>query len=154
MPKLSIGDTAPDFTAIDQNGKKHSLKDYRGQRVVLYFYPKDMTSGCTKEACNLRDNFSLLKKKRMVVFGVSPDGEALHKKFAQKHELPFSLLVDEDKKIMKAYGAWGKKNLYGRIFDGVLRITYVIDETGKIEAFIGKVKTDDHTAQILKAIEG
>lgn len=153
MPKLAPGDKAPDFTATDQNGKTHSLKDYRGKKVALYFYPKDFTSGCTKEACNLRDNFSALRKKGIVVLGVSPDKEETHKKFALKHELPFPLLVDPGKKIMKAYGAWGKKNLYGRIFDGVHRITYVIDEKGDIEAFIGKVKTDDHAGQILKALE-
>jgi peroxiredoxin Q/BCP len=153
MPKLNPGDKAPDFSAIDQDGKVHALKDYRGKKVALYFYPKDMTSGCTKEACNLRDNFSTLRRRNIVVLGVSPDKEQSHKKFAEKYDLPFPLLVDSDKKIMKAYGAWGKKNLYGRIFNGVLRSTYVIDEKGVIQAFIGKVQTDDHASQILKAIE-
>jgi peroxiredoxin Q/BCP len=152
MPKLNPGDKAPDFTAVDQHGKTHSLKDYRGKKVALYFYPKDMTSGCTKEACNLRDNFSTLKKKNIVVLGVSPDKQDAHKRFAEKYDLPFPLLVDNEKRILKAYGAWGKKNLYGRIFDGVFRITYIIDEKGTIEALIGKVQTDDHASQILKAI--
>jgi len=152
MAKPDVGDKAPDFNAIDQDGKNHTLKDYRGKKVALYFYPRDNTPGCTKEACNLRDNYSTLKRKKIVVLGVSPDKETTHKKFADKFDLPFPLLVDTDKKILKAYGAWGKKNLYGRIFDGVFRITYIIDEKGKIEAVIKKVQTADHTRQILEAI--
>lgn len=152
MPKLDVGDKAPDFTATDQDGKAHKLKDYRGKKVALYFYPRDNTPGCTKEACNLRDNYSRLKRKKIVVLGVSPDKETTHKKFAEKFDLPFPLLVDPDKKILKAYGAWGKKKLYGRIFDGVFRITYIIDEKGKIEAVIKKVQTADHSRQILEAI--
>jgi len=152
MPTLNPGDKAPDFTATDQHGKTHRLKDYRGKKVALYFYPKDMTSGCTKEACNLRDNFSTLKKKNIVVLGVSPDTEGSHKKFADKYELPFPLLIDPDKKILRSYGVWGKKNLYGRLFYGVYRMTYVIDEKGIIQEVIRKVETADHARQILGAI--
>jgi peroxiredoxin Q/BCP len=150
---LKEGDKAPDFKGLDQNGKEVSLSDFKGKKLVLYFYPKDDTPGCTKEACNLRDNHSELLKKGFAVVGISPDDSTSHQKFIKKYELPFSLLADTEKTIMKAYGAWGEKNMYGKIVEGVLRSTFIIDENGVLLKVFKKVQTETHTEQILKALE-
>jgi thioredoxin-dependent peroxiredoxin len=150
MPKLMPGDKAPDFTATDQDGNTVKLKDYRGQKVVLFFYPEDDTSACTVQACNLRDNYKIFKTKGYVLLGVSPDDEASHKKFAKKYKLPFTLLADTNKKVAKAYGVWGEKKLFGITYTGLIRTTFVIDEKGKIEEVIGRVLTKRHASQILK----
>lgn len=149
--ELQAGDKAPDFKTTDQNGTSVSLKDYKGQKVALFFYPEDDTPVCTAEACNLRDNFSTLKAKGITVLGVSPNDEKQHKKFEQKFQLPFTLLVDEDKKIANKYGVWGEKNMYGHIFMGIKRTTFLIDEKGKIAHIIKRVLSKKHTEQILKA---
>ena len=149
MP-LKQGDKAPAFTANDQDGKRHSLKDYKGKKVVLYFYPQDDTETCTKEACNLRDNFAALKKNGITVLGVSPDSEKSHKKFKQKYSLPFTLLVDSGNKIIDAYGVWGEKMMFGRKYMGLLRTTFLINENGKIDHIIEKVDSKNHAAQIQK----
>lgn len=146
---LPVGAEAPDFAAQDQHGQTVRLSDFRGRKVVLYFYPKDDTPGCTKEACNLRDNYAALQAAGYVVLGVSADDVSSHKRFAEKYNLPFSLLADPEKHIIKAYGAWGVKRMYGKEYEGTQRITYLIDEQGRIERVITKVKTDDHAAQIL-----
>lgn len=148
--KLQIGDKAPDFKANDQDGNSLKLSSFKGQKVVLYFYPKDMTPGCTAQACNLRDNYKLLQKQGYVVLGVSSDDEKSHRKFADKEKLPFPLLADTDKAIHEKYGTWGEKSMYGRKFMGTLRTTFIIDEKGKIEDIISKVDTKSHTTQILK----
>lgn len=147
---LSIGDQAPDFNVKDQDGNKVSLADYKGKKVVLYFYPKDNTPGCTAEACNLRDNYSDLQNAGYEILGVSTDDEKSHKKFIEKQSLPFKLLADTEKEIHEKYGTWVEKNMYGRKYMGTARKTFLIDEDGKIEDIIGKVKTKEHTAQILK----
>lgn len=146
---LKKGDKSPDFSGTDQFGNVIDSSIFLGKRTVLYFYPKDDTPGCTKEACNLRDNYDLLLSRGLAVVGVSPDSEPSHQKFSEKYNLPFPLLSDPELKIIKAFGVWGKKNMYGRIFDGLLRTTFVIDENGIIEKVIKKVKTDDHTKQII-----
>ncbi len=151
MTTLKPGDAAPRFSATDQNGNVISLESLKGKKVVLYFYPKDDTPGCTAEACNLRDNHSELIKQGYVVIGVSPDPVAKHLKFAAKYELPFSLLPDIDKSIIQAYGVWGPKKFMGKSYDGVFRTTFVIDEQGMIEKVFTQVDTKEHTAQILKA---
>ena len=151
MIQLNSGDKAPDFTAKDQNGKNVSLKDFLGKKVVLYFYPKDFTPGCTTEACNLRDNYEDLKDAGMEVIGVSPDDEESHKKFEEKHELPFILLADPDKKIIEKYGVWGEKNMYGKKSMGLFRTTFLIDEKGVIYKVFKKPKTAIHSEEILKA---
>ncbi|MEP1097257.1 MAG: thioredoxin-dependent thiol peroxidase [Cyclobacteriaceae bacterium] len=147
---LKAGDPAPQFESKDQNGDTIKLSDYRGKKVVLYFYPKDNTPGCTAESCNLRDNYELLQKKGYVVLGVSSDNEKSHQRFIEKHDLPFSLIADTDKSVHEAFGTWGEKSMYGRKYMGTFRTTFVIDENGKIEEVIEKVKTKDHTSQILK----
>ncbi len=147
---LQKGDKAPAFSGVDQNGNTVSLESFVGKKVVLYFYPKDNTPGCTKEACNLRDNYKELLDKGFAVVGVSPDSEKSHQNFASKFELPFPLLPDPELKIIKAYGAWGEKNMYGKKYEGLLRSTFIINEKGIIEEVIKKVKTDDHTNQIFK----
>jgi peroxiredoxin Q/BCP len=152
MTQLKEGARAPLFKGKDQDGKEISLEDYKGKKVVLYFYPKDDTPGCTAEACNLRDNFNGLLSRGFVIIGVSPDNEKSHSKFKNKFELPFSLIADPETQIIQAYGAWGEKNLYGKKYMGVLRTTYVIDEAGIILKIINKVKTDDHTRQILEEL--
>lgn len=146
---LEAGTPAPDFTVNDQNGKPVSLADFRGKKVVLYFYPKDNTPGCTKEACNLRDNHQVLQDKGFVVLGVSVDDEKSHQKFIAKYDLPFALLADTDHEIVNKYQVWGEKSMYGRTYEGIYRATYIIDEEGKIEHVIPKVKTGDHSAQVL-----
>jgi peroxiredoxin Q/BCP len=150
MTTLKIGDEAPAFKTVDQDGNPISLSDYTGKKVILYFYPKDDTPGCTAEACNLRDNYDLLLKKGYKIIGVSADDEKSHKKFIEKYVLPFPLIPDKDKSILKAYGAWGRKNLYGKEYDGILRTTYVISEKGLIEKIFNKVDTKNHTEQILE----
>ena len=150
MTHLKEGDNAPDFTGVDQNGNPVSLSDFKGKKLILYFYPKDSTPGCTKEACNLRDNYELLKEKGFEILGVSPDSAKRHQNFINKHNLPFPLLVDEDLKTIKAYGVWGEKNFMGRKYMGVFRTTFVIDENGVIEKVITKVKVGDHAKQILE----
>lgn len=148
MTHLSEGDKAPDFTTSDQNGNEVKLEDFKGKKVVLYFYPRDNTPGCTTEACNLRDNYDALKKQGFEILGISPDSEASHKKFGAKHDLPFALLSDPDKQIMNAYGVWGEKKMYGKTYEGVHRTTFIIDEEGAIEKVFKKVKTKDHSNQI------
>ena len=128
MGLIKVGDSAPDFKAKDQNGTEISLSQFKGKKIILYFYPKDNTPGCTAEACNLRDNHTELLAKGFVVIGVSADSASSHIKFQLKFELPFFLIPDEDKKIIQAYNAWGEKKLYGRIYEGILRKTYIIDE--------------------------
>jgi peroxiredoxin Q/BCP len=150
MITLKPGDAAPKFEAVDQDGKSIKSSDFRGKKIVLYFYPKDNTPGCTAESCNLRDNYDQLLKQGYVVLGVSTDSETSHKKFIEKFELPFSLIADTDKKVHEAFGTWAEKSMYGRKYMGTLRTTFIIDENGKIEEVIEKVKTKDHTAQILK----
>ena len=149
MGKLKEGDKAPAFTSKDQNGNDVSLKGLKGKKVVLYFYPKDNTPGCTKQACNLRDHYTELQSAGYEVLGVSMDSEAKHQKFIAKYDLPFSLLVDDQKVLLEKYEAWGKKKFMGKEYMGILRKTFVIDEDGNIEKIIEKVKTNDHTAQIL-----
>lgn len=150
MKHLKIGDVAPAFSAEDQDGNIISLADQKGSKVVLYFYPKDSTPGCTTQACNLRDNYDALLKANYKVFGVSADSAKRHKNFIAKNELPFPLLVDEDKKVINDYGVWGLKKFMGKEYDGIHRMTFVINEEGVIEDIIDKVKTKEHTAQILK----
>lgn len=150
MIELRPGDLAPLFSAKDQQGKKISLADFRGKKVILFFYPEDDTPTCAATACNLRDNYSLLMEKSFVVIGVSPDNMVSHKNYASKFSLPFSLLPDPDLKIINAYGAWGEKNLYGHKYMGLLRSTFAIDEKGIITAVIRKVDAENHTEQILK----
>jgi len=147
---LEIGQEAPDFEAKDQNGETVRLSDFRGKKVVLYFYPKDSTPGCTAQACNLRDNYTELQEKGYVILGVSQDSEASHQKFIAKQELPFSLIADTNHTVHNLYETWGEKKMYGRTYMGTFRHTFVIDEEGKLENIIKKVKTKDHTAQILK----
>ena len=147
---LKAGDKAPSFKTTNQDGKVISLDGLKGKKVVLYFYPKDSTPGCTMQACNLRDNYEALQKANYVVLGVSADTEKLHKRFIEKQSIPFDLLMDEDKTIIQAYGVWGLKKFMGREFDGIHRTTFLIDEEGVIEEVIMKVKTKDHTNQILK----
>lgn len=144
-----VGEQAPAFEAPDQNGTIHRLQDYAGRKVALYFYPKDDTSGCTAQACNLRDNYHTLLEAGIQVLGVSIDSEKSHLKFATKHELPFPLLVDEDKKLVEAYGVWQEKSMYGRKYMGTMRYTFLIDEQGILEKVITKVDTKNHAAQLL-----
>jgi peroxiredoxin Q/BCP len=146
---LKIGDKAPPFTLESDSGEKVSLKDFKGRRVVLYFYPKDLTPGCTQEACDFRDSLSQFKKKKVVVLGVSRDPVARHAKFRDKYELSFPLLSDEDGEVCQAYGVWKEKSLYGRKFMGIERTTFVIDANGKIEALYGKVKVKGHAKAVL-----
>ena len=149
MTHLKEGDKAPAFEGIDQNGEPIALKDYAGKKVVLYFYPKDDTPGCTTEACNFRDNYSDLQAKGYQIVGVSADSVKKHKKFADKYALPFPLIADEDKTIIEAYGVWGQKKFMGREYDGIHRETFVINEEGIIEKVIEKVKTKVAADQVL-----
>jgi len=154
MAFLKIGDQSPDIVTIDQDGKELKLSDFRGSKVILYFYPKADTPGCTAESCNLRDNFNDLTSKGYKIIGVSADNQQKQKKFAEKYELQFTLIPDVDKTVLKAFGTWGMKKMYGKDYEGVLRTTYVIDETGKIEKIFEKVETKNHAAQILMAMQG
>ncbi|CAN5423725.1 thioredoxin-dependent thiol peroxidase [soil metagenome] len=146
---LTIGDPAPDFTSTDQNGQPIKLSDYRGKKVVLYFYPKDDTPGCTAQACSLRDNYASLKAAGYEVLGVSVDDQKAHKKFISKYDLPFTLVSDTDKQVVEAYDVWKEKSMYGRNFMGIVRTTFLIDENGIISDIIGKVDTKNHAEQIL-----
>ncbi len=151
--KLKIGDKAPAIEALDHNGKKISLEDYKGSKVILYFYPKDDTPGCTAEACNLRDNYNILLEKGFKIIGVSADSTISHQKVAGKYFLPFSLIPDTDKKIIPAYGVWGKKKFMGREYDGINRLTFIISEDGDILKIFDKVQTKDHSDQILAEVK-
>jgi len=149
MVKLAVGEKAPQIRAEDQNGKTFDLSAQKGSKVVIYFYPKDDTPGCTAEACNLRDNYTDLLAKGYKVVGVSPDNLKSHVKFADKFELPFPLLPDPDKTIIEAYGVWGPKKFLGKSYEGVLRTTFIVNEEGNIERIIEKVETKNHTEQII-----
>ncbi len=148
---MNIGDKAPDFLGKDENGKEIHLSDYKGKKVVIYFYPKDSTPGCTTEACNLRDNYSELIKQGYAVIGVSIDDEASHRKFIEKNDLPFTLIADTDKKLVQEFGVWGEKQMYGRSYMGTLRTTFIVDENGTISKIITpkEIKVKEHAAQIL-----
>lgn len=149
MSKLKIGDKAPMFEGKNQDGNLLKLTDFKGKKVVLYFYPKDDTPGCTAEACSLRDNYTELLNKGFVVIGVSADDEKSHKKFISKYELPFHLIADTEKVILNAYGTWGEKKMYGKSYMGVLRYTFIISEDGAIEKIFEKVDTKNHSQQIM-----
>ena len=153
MARLEAGATAPAFTLTDQDGSTVSLKDFKGRRVVLYFYPKDDTPGCTKEACQFNDNLLAFNGADVAVLGVSPDGAANHTKFRAKYGLKFPLLSDPDKKVMEKYGAFGEKTMYGKKVVGVIRSTFLVDEKGKIARAWYSVKADGHAAKVLEAIE-
>lgn len=146
---LQVGDSAPVFSAKDQKGKQVKLSDFKGEKVILYFYPKDDTPGCTAQACNLRDNYDTLLSRGYKVLGVSVDDEKSHVKFIKKYNLPFPLLADTDHAIVEAYGVWGEKKMFGKEYMGIIRTTFVIDENGVIEEIIQKVDTENHTDQIL-----
>lgn len=147
---LKSGDKAPEFQGKDQDGQLVSLADFKGKKVVLYFYPKDDTPGCTAEACNLRDNYKAMQEAGFEILGVSTDDEKSHRKFIEKYELPFKLIADTDKKINEAYGVWGEKSMYGRKYMGTSRTTFIIDEKGIIQEVIKKVDTKNHAEQILE----
>lgn len=149
MSKISVGDTAPDFTLTDQNGKVHSLSTEKGKWVLIYFYPRDNTPGCTKQACLIRDSWSEFKKLNCVVFGISTDGEQSHKKFEDKFSLPFTLLADTEKKVVEAYGVWAPKKFMGREFLGTLRTSFLIDPEGNVAKVYEKVKPDLHAERVL-----
>lgn len=153
MKKINEGDKAPEFKGKDQSGNDIQLSDFKGKKVVLYFYPKDDTPGCTAEACNLRDNYALLKSKGIEIIGVSADTQAKHQKFIDKHELPFPLIADTEKEVIEAYGVWGEKKFMGRVYDGIHRVTYVIDESGTVVKRFDKVKTKEHAEQILESLD-
>lgn len=150
MKHLKVGDKAPAIQAKNENGEEITLEEYKGKKVVLYFYPKDSTPGCTMQACNLRDNYDALLEAGYAVIGVSADSEKRHQNFIAKHNLPFPLIADVDKKVINDYGVWGPKKFMGREFDGIHRTTFVINEEGVIEEIIEKVKTKAHTEQILE----
>ncbi len=147
---LKIGEKAPSFSAKNQIGETISLNDFAGKKIVLYFYPKDNTPGCSAQACNIKDNYNELIAQNYVVLGVSPDDESSHQKFIDKFNLPFDLLVDTEKEICNSYGIWKEKKNFGKTYMGVVRTTFIIDSEGNIEDIIEKVKTKDHTSQILK----
>ena len=149
MDILNIGDRAIDFEGISESGQKIQLSDYKGYKLVLYFYPKDMTPGCTAQACNLTDNYNLLLKNNYKILGVSADSKERHLKFKEKYSIPFPLISDEDHTLLNKYGVWGPKKFMGKIYDGIHRKTFIINEEGFIERIIEKVKTKDHTNQIL-----
>jgi len=153
MAILKKGDKTPNFKALDQHGKEHQLSDYTGKKLVLYFYPKDNTPGCTTQACNLRDNESVLQANGISVLGVSPDNTNSHQKFTEKYQLNFPLLIDTEKEIIQAFGVWGPKKFMGKTYDGVNRTTFIIGEDGKIIEVIEKVDTKNHTQQILDLLK-
>jgi peroxiredoxin Q/BCP len=150
MNNFKPGDKAPQFSGKNQKGETVSLDQFKGKKLILYFYPKDNTPGCTAESCSLRDGYELLIDKGFEVVGVSPDNEKSHQNFISKYELPFNLIADTEKEILKAYGAWGMKKMYGKDYEGVLRTTFIINEKGLIEAVISKVNTKEHVDQILE----
>lgn len=147
---LKSGDKAPEFASVDQNGKQISLSDYKGKRLILYFYPKDNTSGCTAEACSLRDGYEQLGNLGYEVVGVSPDSEKSHQNFIKKFDLPFRLIADTNQQVATAYGVWGEKKMYGKSYMGILRTTFIVDEKGVISHVISKVNTGEHVKQILE----
>lgn len=149
VTSLKKGDKAPDFSGKDQDGKLISLKDFKGKKLVIYFYPKDDTPGCTAQACNIRDNYAVLKKNGYAIIGISADDEKKHKKFIEKYSLPFQLIADIDKTIIKSYDVWGEKKFMGKIYEGIARSTFLIDEKGVIEKVISDVITKNHAEQIL-----
>lgn len=149
MTGLKVGDKAPDFQAEDQDGNKIELADFKDKKLVLFFYPKASTPGCTAQACNLRDNWENFKEKGYAIVGVSADSKKRQQNFKEKYELTFPLIADEDKEVINSYGVWGPKKFMGKEFDGIHRTTFVIDEKGNIEDIIGKVKTKEHASQIL-----
>lgn len=149
---LEVGDQAPNFTLTSSEGKTVSLTDFLGKKVVLYFYPKDMTPGCTTEACSFRDNYSEIKKRGAEIIGISADSTSLHQRFIEKYQLPFILLSDTDKEVIKQYGVWKKKSLYGKLFYGIVRSTFIIDEKGKIKSIFINVKVKNHTEEVLQNI--
>ncbi len=149
MTTLKPGDKAPDFQSQDQDGNSVKLSDFNGKKLVLFFYPKASTPGCTAQACNLRDNWEVFKLKGYEILGVSADNQKIQQKFRENYDLPFPLLADEDKEVINAYKVWGPKKFMGKVYDGIHRTTFIIDENGKIEDVIDTVKTKDHTAQIL-----
>lgn len=150
MKHLKIGDQVPDFKSKDQDGKEVSLKDYKGSRLVIYFYPRDNTPGCTTQACNLRDNYAELQQRGIALLGVSADNEKSHTKFISRYHLPFTLLADTDKSLLMTFGVWGQKKFMGRTYDGIHRTTFVMDSNHKIIGIIEKPKTRDHTNEILE----
>lgn len=150
--ELKEGDKAPEFSGKDQNGNTVSLKDFRGKKIILFFYPKDNTPTCTEEACNLRDNYSALLKKGFEVIGVSIDNERSHQRFIKKFSLPYTLIADEDRSIIEMYGLWQEKTLFGRKYMGTIRNTFIIDEKGMIKKIFQKVESKNHTEQILEAL--
>jgi peroxiredoxin Q/BCP len=150
MGQVKVGSRAPMFEGTDQNGRTVRLSDFAGKKLILYFYPKDDTPGCTAEACNLRDNYDSILKQGFAVVGVSPDSEKSHSKFAGKFNLPFPLIADTSQKILNDYGVWGEKKMYGKTYMGVLRTTFIIDGNGIIEKIIDKVETAEHTEQIFR----
>ena len=152
MRELKEGDLAPAIQAVDQNGEPITLDEYRAKKIVLFFYPKDNTPGCTAEACDLRDNYSQFIEKGFEVIGVSADSEKSHQKFIEKYDLPFRLISDVDKKVLQDYGAWGEKKMYGKSYMGILRKTFIIDEKGYVEKIIEKVKTKEHSTQIFSEL--
>ena len=153
MATLKEGDKAPDFTVKDQNGKIVSLNDFKGKTVILYFYPKDDTPGCTAESCDFRDNYQSLLSEGFDVIGVSVDDEKSHKKFETKYSLPFPLIADESKEIVEAYGVWGEKNMYGKVYMGTMRTTFIIDANGIIKKIINKVDTKASSQQVLDILQ-
>ncbi len=152
MAKLNVGDQAPDFKGVDQDGNDLTLNSFNGKNLIIYFYPKDDTPGCTAEACDLRDNYDMWLAKGYAVVGISPDSTDSHKKFITKYSLPFPLIADPEKEIIKSYGAWGLKKMYGREYEGLLRMTFVVNDKGVITQIFEKVKTKEHTQQILKTL--
>lgn len=153
MKHLKIGDQAPIFEGVDQNNKHISLKDFSGKKVALYFYPKDSTPGCTAQACSLRDHYSELIKNGIQVVGVSADSVGSHQKFAEKQSLPFPLIADTDRKVIEQYGVWGPKKFMGRTYDGIHRMTFLLDENGRIAQIWEKVNTKDHAQEILNSLK-
>lgn len=151
MTHLKVGDKAPNFKGLNEKGETVSLSDFKGKKLILFFYPKDNTPGCTAEACNLRDNYEALKKQGFALLGVSPDSAKKHQNFIKKFDLPFPLIADTEQEFLKAYGVWGEKQMFGKKYMGVIRTTFVIDEQGKIEKIIEKVDTENHASQILEA---
>lgn len=150
---LEVDTKAPQFSLLNQDGKEVSLKDYLGKKIVLYFYPKDNTPGCTKEACSFRDAFPKFNKSDVIIIGISPDSVSSHKKFAEKYRLSFDLLADEDKKVVQLYGVWKEKSMFGRKYLGVERTTFIIDEKGRIKDIFKKVKVIGHAKEVIEALK-
>jgi peroxiredoxin Q/BCP len=153
VTKLKVGDKAPAFKGVDQDGKKISSTDYKGKKLILFFYPEDDTQSCTQEACNLRDNYSMLKEMGFELIGISEDGVEKHKKFETKYDLPYRLIADEDHAVINAYDVWGKKQFMGKIYDGLVRTSFVINEKGIITGIVTRVLTKKHTQQILDTLQ-